>query len=98
MENLKRFFAECELGTADMIFQLRSGKILPWSRSTSSVSTLAEDSEPAPNLNLACRLVQIILALYLIPAFLIVCLVGVLGIFIVTVARFLGRLQGKTSS
>ncbi len=48
--------------------------------------------------SLACRLVQIILALYLIPAVLIVFLVGVLGIMIVGVARILLRLQGRTTS
>jgi len=47
---------------------------------------------------LACRLVQLILALYLIPAILIVFLVGALGIMIVGLVRILVRLQGTTTS
>jgi len=43
-------------------------------------------------------LVQIILALYLIPAVLIAFLVGALGIMIVAVASIVARLQGTTTS
>ena len=39
-----------------------------------------------------------ILALYLIPAVLVVLLVGALGIMIVTVARILAGLRGTTTS
>jgi hypothetical protein len=47
---------------------------------------------------LACRFVQIILALYLIPAVLVVFLVGALGILIVETARLLLSLHGRTTS
>jgi len=39
-----------------------------------------------------------ILALYLIPAVLVVLLVGALGIMIVTMARILAELRGTTTS
>ncbi len=52
---------------------------------------------PSPP-TLACRLVQILLALYLIPAVLLVFLVGAVGIMILAVARLLVKLQGKTTS
>jgi len=43
-------------------------------------------------------LVQILLALYLIPAVLLVFLVGAVGIMILGVARILVKLQGRTTS
>jgi hypothetical protein len=91
-------FAESDLGPEDMISQLRPVKVVPWSRSTKSMSTPFDNSDPSTNHLLACRLVQMILALYLIPAVLIVFLVGILGIIIVTVVRILARLQGRTMS
>ena len=86
------------LGPEVMISQIQSVKIVPWSQSTNSTSALSGSSEPSTSHSLACRLVQIILALYLIPAVLVVFLVGALGIMIVTVARILARLQGTTTS
>lgn len=77
---------------------MRSVKTAHWSRYSNSISTFAESSEPSTSHSLACRLVQILLALYLIPALLLVFVVGVTGIFIVSVARLLGRLQGKTTN
>ena len=62
------------------------------------MSPLSENSEPAANNLLVCRLVQIMLAIYLIPAILIVFLVGIVGFIIAAVARILFRLQGKTTS
>jgi hypothetical protein len=56
------------------------------------------NTERSTTHSLACRLVQIILALYLIPAVLIAFLVGALGIMIVVVARIVARLQGTTTS
>jgi len=56
------------------------------------------NTERSTTHSLACRLVQIILALYLIPAVLIAFLVGALGIMIVAVASIVARLQGTTTS
>ena len=81
-----------------MIFQLRSMKTIPLLRPTNTVSALSGSSKPSTNHSLPCKLVQILLALYLIPAVLIVCLVGALGIIIVKVARFLARLQHTNTS
>jgi hypothetical protein len=44
----------------------------------------------------ACRLVQIGLALYLLPAFLIVLLVGGVGMLVIAVIRLFADLPGKT--
>jgi hypothetical protein len=88
--------AESESGPQVMSFQPPSVKIAPWSQSTNSKSAFAGTSERSTSHGLACKLVQMILALYLIPALLIVCLVGTLGIMIVGVVRLLVRLQGTT--
>ena len=50
---------------------------------------------PSTSTNLACRLVQIALALYLIPAFLIVLLVGAVGMLVVGMGRLFTRLLGS---
>lgn len=76
-----------------MIFQLPSARVVPGPQATSSTSPLARNTERSTTLGLACRLVQILLALYLIPAVLIALLVGILGIMIVGAARMLLRLQ-----
>ncbi len=81
-----------------MIFQVPSARVLPWPQSANSTPVHDRNTERSMPQSLACRLVQIILALYLIPAVLIVFLVGVLGIMIVGVARILLRLQGRTTS
>ena len=52
---------------------------------------------PWTSANLACRLVQIALALYLIPAFLIVLLVGAVGMLVVGMVRLFTRLLGATA-
>ena len=81
-----------------MILQFLSARFVPRSRSTDSTPMLAGTSERSPSHRLASRLVQVMLALYLIPAILIVFLVGALGIVVVGVARELARLQGTTPS
>ena len=52
---------------------------------------------PSTSTNLACRLVQIALALSLIPAFLIVLLVGAVGMLVVGMVRLFTRLLGATA-
>jgi hypothetical protein len=81
-----------------MIQQFLSARFVPRSRSTDSTPVLAGTSERSPSHSLACRLVQMMLALYLIPAILIVFLVGVLGIVVVGAARVLARLQDTPTS
>ncbi len=87
-----------ELGPGGMISQIRSVKMVLWPRSLNSPSTLAENSRLAMNHVPWTRLVQVILALYLIPAVLVVFLVGVLGIIIVKAAKIIARLQGRATS
>jgi len=81
-----------------MTFQMPSVRLVPWPQARISASALARKTEPSPALGLACRLVQIVLALYLIPAVLIALLVGVVGMMILGVARVLVKLQGRTTS
>ena len=50
---------------------------------------------PSTGTNLVCRLVQIALALYLIPAFLIVLLVGAVGMLVVGMVRLFTRLLAR---
>jgi hypothetical protein len=50
---------------------------------------------PSTSTNPACRLVHIALALYLIPAFLIVLLVGAVGMLVVGMVRLFTRLPGS---
>jgi hypothetical protein len=45
---------------------------------------------------LGCRLVQMVLALYLIPAFLVVLLVGAVGILTIGLVRLFIRLMNAT--
>ena len=47
---------------------------------------------PSTSTNLACRLVQIALVLYLMPAFLILLLVGAVGVLVVGTVRLFTRL------
>jgi hypothetical protein len=81
-----------------MILQFLSARFVPSSRSTDSTPVLTGTSERSTTHSLACRLVQMMLALYLIPAILIVFLVGALGIVVVGVGRVVARLQGTTTS
>ncbi len=81
-----------------MSFQLPSVRVFPWPQSAVSTPEPARNTERSTPHSLACRLVQIILAVYLIPAVLIVFLVGALGIMIVGVARILLKLQGPSKS
>ena len=60
-------------------------------------TVLGGSCAPSTSTNLACRLVQIALALYLIPAFLIVLLVGAVGMLVVGMVRLFTRLLGATA-
>lgn len=79
-----------------MIPQSRLVSPFSHSRSYSSVLGLGESCSPSKS-SLRCRLIQMTLALYLIPAFLIVLLVGAVGILVVGVIRFFTRLLGTTA-
>ena len=80
-----------------MIPQFRLGGPFSHSSSYSSGLGLSESCSPSKKSSLGCRLIQMTLALYLIPAFLIVLLVGAVGILVVGVIRFFTRLLGKTA-
>jgi len=80
-----------------MITQSRLVSPFSHSRSSSSVLGLGESCSPSEKSSLGCRLIQMTLALYLIPAFLIVLLVGAVGILVVGVSRFFTRLLGRTA-
>ncbi len=79
-----------------MISQSRLVSPFLHSRSSSSVIGLGESCSPSEKSSLRCRLIQMTLALYLIPAFLIVLLVGAVGILVVGVIRFFAHLLGTT--
>jgi hypothetical protein len=81
-----------------MIPQFPSVSSFSHARSHSSVSVLGRSCAPATKSSLGCRLIQMTLALYLIPAFLIVLLVGVVGIVLVGVVRLLARLLSTTTA
>jgi len=80
-----------------MIPQSRLVSPFSHSRSSSSVLGLGASCSPSEKSSLGCRLIQMTLALYLIPAFLIVWLVGAVGILVVGVIRFFTRLLGTTA-
>jgi hypothetical protein len=63
----------------------------------SASPVLGGSCAPSTSTNLASRLVQIALALYLIPALLIVLLVGAVGMLVVGMVRLFIRLLGATS-
>jgi len=67
-------------------------------RSYGSVLRPGESCAPTKKRSLGCRLIQMILALYLVPALLIVLLVGAAGILVIGVIRFLTRLLGTTAA
>ena len=69
---------------------------LSHSRSYGSVLGLGKPCAPSKS-SLGCRLIQMTLVLYLIPALLIVLLVGAVGILVVGVIRFFTRLLGTTA-
>ncbi len=80
-----------------MIPQSRLVSPFSHSRNSSSVLGLGESCSPSKKSSLGCRLIQMSLALYLIPAFLIVMLVGALGMLVVSVIRFFTSLLGQTA-
>jgi hypothetical protein len=79
-----------------MIPQFPSVSTLSHVRSHSSVSVIDESPARITASSLLCRLVQIFLALYLIPAFLAVLLVGAVGTLTIGLVRLFIRLAGPT--
>ena len=75
-----------------MSFQLSRAKQFPgnWLMKPRSASDSEEFLQQPTTNSLACRFVQVCLALYLIPAFLVVVLFGILGIVILGIARIFG--------
>ena len=70
-----------------MIPQFPSASSLSRVRSHSAVPVLDEPRARITASGLGCRLVQMVLALYLIPAFLVVLLVGAVGILTIGLVR-----------
>ena len=79
-----------------MIPQFPSASSLTHVRSHRSVPVLDESRARITASSLGCRLVQVVLALYLIPALLVVLLVGAVGILIIGLARLFIRLLDPT--
>jgi hypothetical protein len=79
-----------------MIPQFPSASALPGVRSHSPVPVLDEPRARITTSSLGCRLVQMVLALYLIPAFLVVLLVGAVGVLTIGLVRLFIRLLDPT--
>jgi hypothetical protein len=77
-----------------MILQFPSIGLFSRFRSTGQVPDLPTSSAPSTG-GLGCRIVQVVLAIYLIPALLIVLLVGFVGLLFMGLVRLLGRLLGS---
>ena len=78
---------ESAQGPTIMIPQFPSASLLSRVRSHSSVPVLDEPRARITASGMGCRLVQMVLAVYLIPAFLVVLLVGALGILTVCLVQ-----------
>jgi hypothetical protein len=87
---------ELAQGPVIMIPQFPSASSLSRVRSHGSVPVLDEPRARITVSGLGCRLVQMVLALYLIPAFLIVMLVGAVGILTIGLVRLFIRLLNAT--
>jgi hypothetical protein len=79
-----------------MIPQFPSASSLSHVPSHSSVPVLDEPRARVTASGLGCRLVQMVLTLYLIPAFLVVLLVGAVGIVTIGLLRLFTRLLAPT--
>lgn len=79
-----------------MIPQFPSASSLSRVRSHGVVPVLDEPRARITVSGLGCRLVQTALALYLIPAFLMVLLVGAVGIVTIGLVRLFSRLLDPT--
>ena len=80
-----------------MIPQFPSASSLARVHSHGSVPVLKD--EPRPRItasSLGCRLIQMVMALYLIPAVLVVLLVGAVGILAIGLVRLITRLMDAT--
>jgi hypothetical protein len=87
---------ESAQGPIIMISQFPSASSLSSVRSHGSVPVLDEPRARITLSGLGCRLVQMVLALYLIPAFLVVLLVGAVGILTIGLVRLFIRLLNAT--
>jgi hypothetical protein len=79
-----------------MIPQFPSASSLSGVHSHRAVPMLSEPRARITASGLGCKLVQMVLALYLIPAFLVVLLVGAVGILTIGLIRFFVRLLDPT--
>ena len=79
-----------------MIPHFRLSNSFSFSRSYGSVLGLGHSCAPSKR-SPGCRLIQMTLALYLVPALLIVLLVGAVGILVIDVIRSFTRLLGRTT-
>jgi hypothetical protein len=79
-----------------MISQLPSANSLSGVRSSSSVSVLDKPRARITVSGLGCRFVQVVLALYLAPAVLVVLVVGAVGILTSGLVRLFIRLLDAT--
>jgi hypothetical protein len=79
-----------------MIPQFPSASSLSGVRSHGSVPVLDDPRARAKASGIVCRLVQMVLALYLIPAILVVLLVGAVGIVTIGLVRLFSRLLDPT--
>ena len=79
-----------------MIPQFPSSSSLARVHSQSAVSVLDEPRARITASGLGCWLVQTVLALYLIPAFLVVLLVGAVGLLTIGLVRLFTRLLDLT--
>jgi hypothetical protein len=79
-----------------MIPQSPSASLLSGVRSHSSVSVLDAPHARITAGGVGCRLIQMVLALYLVPAFLVVVLVGVVGILTIGLVRIFIHLLDAT--
>jgi hypothetical protein len=79
-----------------MVPQFPSASSLSRVHSHSSVPVLDEPRARITASGLGCRLIQMVFALYLIPAFLVVLLVGAVGILTIGLVRLVIRLLGAT--
>ena len=87
---------ESAQGPTIMIPQFPSAGSLSGIPSHSAVPMLGEPRARITASGLGCRLVQMVLAVYLIPAFLVVLLVGAVGILTIGLVRLSIRLLDAT--
>ena len=80
-----------------MLFQCARAKLVPGSWLAESKLVSEDASQPPTAGGVGCRLVQIILLLYLLPAFLVVMIVGILGVALLGFVNLLAGLRGTSA-